>query len=190
MLIPGQACEKLTAETARRLHHSGTFAAYTSMDTVAQTELRGCMGKFENKPRHQVDEASLRNISLARAVLFFAHDTSGELRAVPWVRSPQSSPSSFHYSIISEFKTFASKNCNDTELSTPLGRYPDILMGLVIPRADNGVTFIGHEDWDPPKEHAQSVQYTQHILTHHDVELDVQLGSNFFSAVMNPGSPS
>ena len=182
MLIPGEVCAELTAETARRLKRDDLFVAFTDMDYIAQSELRGGLARFEHKRRNEIDELALRNTSLARASIFFACDTSGDLHAVPWVRSPERSPLLQHYEVGLEFKRFAAKTYAGVELATPHGGYPDAVGGVVIPYND-GVIFLGNASSHVPEGHRDSVNHMQRqLLAEHDITLHAQLGRMFLQA--------
>lgn len=51
MVIPSEVYPKLVAETAQRLRSDTLFTAFWEVDTVAQSELRGCLGRLANKKR-------------------------------------------------------------------------------------------------------------------------------------------
>jgi hypothetical protein len=185
MLIPGEVCAELTAETAHRLKRDDLFVAFTDMDCIAQSELRGGLGRLEHKKRNEIDELALRNTSLARASIFFACDTSGDLHAVPWVRSLERSPLVQHHEVGLEFKRFASKTYAGVELDTPHGEFPDAVAGLVIPY-NEGVVFLGNASSHVPEGHRKFVNHMQQqLLADHDIALHAQLGSFFLQAGVN-----
>jgi hypothetical protein len=185
MLIPGEVCAELTAETAHRLRGGDFFTAFADIDTVAQAELRGCLGELEGKNRREIDETTLRNTSLARAMIFFTRDTSGNMYAVPWVRSPQMPPHERHSKIGEEFMDFTSKTYENVKLDIPLDTFPDLVEGLIVPRDDDDSQLfigIGHDYWDHPGEHTSAVKCAQQIVAEHGVKLHAQLGNVFLQA--------
>jgi len=185
MFIPSEACVDLTAETAHRIHYGNLFVAFSEMDSIAHHQLGVSLGihtseeAFENIP--EADQLRLRNMSLARAYIFFAHDESENLRAVPWIRSPQDSKFSGHLRIANEFKDFALGAHEGLELNRPLDCFPDGLGGIVIPSEDQNdkegqLTFAGRNKFALSEEYVHSIKVSQQILAEHGIELNVQAG--------------
>ena len=185
MFVPVEARVELTAETAHRLHYGNLFTTFSEADPAAQHQLGANLGLITDKVAFEdlseADQTMLKSMSLARAFIFFAHDDSQKLGAVPWIRSPQESRFSSHFQMSLEFKRFALDAHEGLKLNRPLDCFPDGFGGMIVPDEDQ-LTFVGRSKITLPEEHVFAVKDAQRALAKHGIELNVQAGTAVLQA--------